>query len=474
MPVRVGQAARDSICSDRRRGHSNPKFAARPQQVHDAFRLLQATLTRRGWDNAETSKVRCVMRFLPVLVAAVVCACCSPPPSRAATALFWVSDSADDPKGPAAATISAPQGQTRTLYIWAQPAPGRILESFSLDLAIPAFVLEESGIVPVVDFLDGELEFNPCVVNCQTTNEQKRFEAVYDSFGAPPFFKKLTSNVDAASVLGGAPDGLGGFDDQFEPKPGLQGLTLAASGYVGIGHPNDPLKRQATNGPAWLVASVGFQTVRSAGTNPYYLQIGEAGMLHQGDATAAGTDVVFGDLELPSTMYNAGDISKRHFTDANDRYDFEIIASDPMKQGDYDGDEHVDSDDFNYWRKSYGRSVAAGAGADGNGNGTVDAADYIIWRKSLLSIGGSGDSSGRGAEMRRADVPEPSSMAFASILAMLLFARLRLPLRSNGLEIIAASLRHYGLAVQVPPGPLRPRPLTPPPPAPARGCRASW
>ena len=32
---------------------------------------------------------------------------------------------------------------------------------------------------------------------------------------------------------------------------------------------------------------------------------------------------------------------------------------------------------------AFGSTVAAGTGADGNGDGTVDTADYVIWRKNL-------------------------------------------------------------------------------------------
>jgi hypothetical protein len=52
--------------------------------------------------------------------------------------------------------------------------------------------------------------------------------------------------------------------------------------------------------------------------------------------------------------------------------------------GDYNGDGHVDSQDYATWRAAYGTNQAA---ADGNSNGTVDAADYVAWRKALPGAG---------------------------------------------------------------------------------------
>jgi hypothetical protein len=52
--------------------------------------------------------------------------------------------------------------------------------------------------------------------------------------------------------------------------------------------------------------------------------------------------------------------------------------------GDYDGDNDVDSADYEMWQETFGTT---GRGmlpaADGNNNNTVDAADYVVWRKNL-------------------------------------------------------------------------------------------
>lgn len=67
-----------------------------------------------------------------------------------------------------------------------------------------------------------------------------------------------------------------------------------------------------------------------------------------------------------------------------------IFSSLPL--GDYNQDRTVDAADYPVWRDSFGASVAAFAGADGNGNGVVDQADYDVW-KANFGIAATGASS---------------------------------------------------------------------------------
>jgi hypothetical protein len=89
------------------------------------------------------------------------------------------------------------------------------------------------------------------------------------------------------------------------------------------------------------------------------------------------------------------------------------VAPPLIVQGDYNGDQIVDIQDYNFWRTNFGGAVSPGTGADGNGNGVIDAADYVVWRNNL--------SAGTGSA---AAVPEPSGLALLAIVGVLL-ARLR-------------------------------------------------
>jgi hypothetical protein len=51
--------------------------------------------------------------------------------------------------------------------------------------------------------------------------------------------------------------------------------------------------------------------------------------------------------------------------------------------GDYAVDGSVDAADYVVWRKTHGQSVTPGTGADGSGNGVVDDADYSLWRANF-------------------------------------------------------------------------------------------
>lgn len=76
--------------------------------------------------------------------------------------------------------------------------------------------------------------------------------------------------------------------------------------------------------------------------------------------------------------------------------------------GDYNEDGTVDAADYSLWRDSLG-NTGIGLAADGSGNGTVDAADYDIWR---VNFGASASSA--------ASVPEPMT----GLLAVVLIAQL--------------------------------------------------
>jgi hypothetical protein len=70
--------------------------------------------------------------------------------------------------------------------------------------------------------------------------------------------------------------------------------------------------------------------------------------------------------------------------------------------GDYNRDGTVDAADYTLWRNSLGEFVANYHAADGNGNGIIDEADYETWKVNF----GATES---GGSMAPEAVPEPSS-----------------------------------------------------------------
>ncbi|MCO6042750.1 hypothetical protein NG895_02410 [Aeoliella sp. ICT_H6.2] len=51
--------------------------------------------------------------------------------------------------------------------------------------------------------------------------------------------------------------------------------------------------------------------------------------------------------------------------------------------GDYSGDGTVDAADYDIWKDNFGSNVSPGTQGDGNGDGVVTLADYTVWRNHL-------------------------------------------------------------------------------------------
>ncbi|MEX2306811.1 MAG: hypothetical protein WD738_04430 [Pirellulales bacterium] len=73
----------------------------------------------------------------------------------------------------------------------------------------------------------------------------------------------------------------------------------------------------------------------------------------------------------------------------------------PALPGDYNRDGAVDAADYLVWRKTLGRYLTRGDGADGDGDGIITNGDYNFWRARF------GDNS---SEPVSAAVPEPASV----------------------------------------------------------------
>ena len=351
------------------------------------------------------------MRFVRITVVVVACLGIAGSAASAAPARFWISDSKDDPTVPEAPTINAAVGRQRTLYIWAQPATDgggafRTLQNLSLDVVThSAPMVPEAS--PFIDFLDGTFK----VYNDPVINGDPRFQFTTDSFRIEDQGGPLLSNRSATQVMSGQPDGI----------TGLQGVSLLFDDVVGLGHVSDPYRVMTVNGPAWRVAEFGFKALQSTGTNTLFLQIGHAGMLHQG---AGGNDVVFGTNSMP--IYNASNTSHRQKNLAGDTFDIQINAVE-FTSGDFNGDGNVGTEDYLDWSLSFGQSLVPGEGVDGNADGVADAADYVLWRKLVAIPGSGGAAIGSAGFLQTNIVPEPGAgmLVLNLVVTILLFKRLR-------------------------------------------------
>jgi hypothetical protein len=94
-----------------------------------------------------------------------------------------------------------------------------------------------------------------------------------------------------------------------------------------------------------------------------------------------------------------------------------IALIDDLLPADYDGNGTVETADYEMWKSQFGDTVAAYAGADGNGDGVVDLADYTVWRNTLGATGIAASSGHRSAQ-----VPEPATL-FWTLGVLVCFAR---------------------------------------------------
>jgi hypothetical protein len=89
----------------------------------------------------------------------------------------------------------------------------------------------------------------------------------------------------------------------------------------------------------------------------------------------------------------------------NVSYDQFSLSAPAELLGDYNQDGTVDAADYVIWRKHKGQHVANNTSADGNGNGVIDTADYRVWASNF------GNTIGTASRMSTDSpaVPEPTS-----------------------------------------------------------------
>ena len=118
----------------------------------------------------------------------------------------------------------------------------------------------------------------------------------------------------------------------------------------------------------------------NTGTSSVMLGNGD-GTLYYFDSFTTGTSpsgVVIGDFNGDGhpDMAVSNAVSRTVSILLNDG----VWAVEPVLPGDYNQNNSVDAADYVVWRKAQGTTVTQFSGADGSGNGVVDQDDYGVWR----------------------------------------------------------------------------------------------
>jgi hypothetical protein len=82
---------------------------------------------------------------------------------------------------------------------------------------------------------------------------------------------------------------------------------------------------------------------------------------------------------------------------------------DIFPSGDYNRDGAVDAADYIVWRKSEGQT-GAGLAADGDGSDAIDEADYMVWHANFGRTSESGTAAAGSAGGLNPAVPEPGTL----------------------------------------------------------------
>jgi probable HAF family extracellular repeat protein len=100
-----------------------------------------------------------------------------------------------------------------------------------------------------------------------------------------------------------------------------------------------------------------------------------------------------------------------------------VLPAPTIVQGDYNRNGTVDAADYVVWRETLNQ-MGPNLAADGNGDNRVDAGDYSIWRARFGGTTGSG--SGAILALSSADaVPEPTSLWLITVAFLCLAGRMR-------------------------------------------------
>jgi hypothetical protein len=162
------------------------------------------------------------------------------------------------------------------------------------------------------------------------------------------------------------------FEDMLAADDGNPStLAKIRSLNISWNNPNDPAGEQlfGTLTTSSAIRGPMFQIIEDA-----YEDRGGLDPDLPGGANVTGT---FGRADIRLAADNDGELYVLSKSDGMIRA---IVGTLPFVPGDYDRSGAVDAADYVLWRKTSGQDVGAFSGADGNGDGTIDQSDYEFWQ----------------------------------------------------------------------------------------------
>jgi hypothetical protein len=148
--------------------------------------------------------------------------------------------------------------------------------------------------------------------------------------------------------------------------------------------------------------------VRLANNSTFWTGSNQFGIVSQNalnwTSTSGGQHANYGRSQIAVSWMNQGTISAGSANRLACLCEARVI-----NPGDFNDDGQIDAADYVVWRKSVGDTVARGASADGDGDGLVTLADFDVWRAKFGTV----YSTGNGTGLQSNAVPEPSTYVLA-------------------------------------------------------------
>lgn len=211
--------------------------------------------------------------------------------------------------------------------------------------------------------------------------------------------------------------------DHMSPSfvsPALTTTKTLNFGSIAVGSAATPLNFDVfdLNGVAGSTSNMDFDSVTPAGNSGAFttnlaasagsLQIA-AGSSHTFAASLNATSV--GTFTATYTL----NFSDENLAGAISKSITLTLTGTVRLAGDYNQDGAVDNSDYLIWRRSDGQTgVPAFSGADGDGNGAIDNADFNVWRTNF------GKTAAAGSQLGAAAVPEPGTLVFTTLDALVI------------------------------------------------------